>query len=308
MNKKWILLVIPALITGCGLTSVQKQQVSQFASATQSISVSSQNNFKETRDKIIEIERRRLIIRNNKPPTNLDLDGGISATGVAELISVLDVLNAYGKLLNQLAYHDESENLGKAATAFSTSFESAVQLDQASYAISDEKKEAFEGVLELTGGWFIERQKKKSLTKIVKAYTQEVNDLADLLVNDLVLKGRSLCIDKASRQDNDIKTGVIDHYCTSAKSLRKASSDVLRVGGNSFTEREFAYDSYVLSIEAIEEVRVLSRSGFKAITQFKKANNELLTSVENDKFTSDQIKSYAKQVKELNTYIQLLSH
>lgn len=307
MKKILIVTLLPALVAGCGLTQMQKQQVTQFANATESISLSSQKQFKDSRNKIIEIERRRLIMRNQSPPRSLDLDGGISATGVATLIATLDVLKSYGELLNKLASNDQSEKIAKAATEFSTSFESAYQLSDKSYSLSDEKKEAFEGVIKLVGSWFVEGEKKKSLKKIVKAYTPEVSKLADLLVNDLVLKGRSMCLDKASRKDNEIKTGVIDHYCTSAKAMRRASSDVLKSSGRSFSEREFAYTSYVLANSAIEEVKLLSKSAGKAIDKFKRANSELLKSVKTEHFTAEKIKSYSNQVKELNTLTRVLT-
>lgn len=299
---------LSVLVVGCGLTPVQKQQVALFATATESISVSTQEQFKNTRDKIVEIEKRRLIIRNQAPPSKFDLDGGISASGVVTQISTLGALKLYGELLNKLASNDQSEKLGKAAAEFSASFESAYQVSDQSYSLSEDKKEAFEGAIKIVGSWFVENNKKKSIEKIVKAYSPEVSKLANLLVNDLVLKGSSMCLNKEDRQDNNVKTGVIDHYCTSAKALRKASSDVLKNAGYSFDERGFAYDSYVLSMSAIEEVKLLSVSGRKSIEKFKNANAELLSSVKSNKFTSEQIKSYSKQVKELNTLIAVLTY
>ncbi len=307
--KKYVLVTtLSLLVVGCGLTPVQKQQVSQFASATESISVSSQEQFKNTRDKMVEIERRRLIMRNQTPPSDIDLDGGINVNGVATLVSTLDVLKSYGELLNKLASNDQSEALGKAATEFSSSFESLRQLDSKGYTLPEEKKDAFEGAVKIVGSWFVEEKKKKSLIKVVKAYSPEVSNLAELLVNDLVLKGSSLCLAKEDRNTSNIKTGVIDHYCTSAKALRKASIDVLKGTGYSFSEREFAYNSFVVSDSAIEEVGLLSKSGGKVIEKFKKANAELLKSVETEKFTSEKIKSYSGQVKELNTLIGVLTN
>ncbi|WP_143068446.1 hypothetical protein [Azotobacter beijerinckii] len=108
-------LIIALFLTGCGLTPIQKQQVAQFATATESVAKTTQDQFKTTRDKVIELERRRLIMRNEAPPKDFDLDGGLSESGIATQIATLKALQSYGDILNKLATNDQGEAIAKAA-------------------------------------------------------------------------------------------------------------------------------------------------------------------------------------------------
>ena len=103
LQKTTQLIVLAIALSGCGLTPIQKQQVAQFATATESISTTTQDQFKSTRDKVIELERRRLIMRKEAPPKSLDLDGGLSASGIATQIGTLKALQSYGDILNKSA-------------------------------------------------------------------------------------------------------------------------------------------------------------------------------------------------------------
>lgn len=306
--KLLVVLSLTGLVTGCGLTYHQKQQVSQFATATESVSSSTQEQFKATRDKVLEIEKRRLIMRNIAPPKNLDLDGGLSVSGITTLITTLKALGSYGDLLNKLASNDQSDAIKKAATEFLTQYEAANKLQDDNYSLPEDKKNSFSSIISMTGSLYLEYEKKKHVKSIVNTYTPEISKLANLLTNDLTLKEDSICIPKEKRKDTTtIKTGVIDHYCTSAKSLKQVSSSILKNSGHSFTEREFAYESYVLSLGAIEEVNLMSKKGAKAVAGLIKANNKLTEVIIRDKYTADDIKAYAQQVNDLKTLIKVLT-
>jgi len=300
------ILILSATVTGCGLTALQKQQVSQFATATESISQSTQEQFISMRDKVVEMEKARLIMRKKVPPKSFDLDGGLSSSGIATQISTLKALQSYGDVLNKLVLNDQSEAISKAATDFLTQYETAKQLNEPTYSLDQSKKDSIIGIINTANSWFIESEKKKSVKKIVKAYTSEINTLANLIRNDITLTGDSLCIEKEKRKRNEIKTGVIDIYCTSADGLKEISKDILRNKKYSFSEREFAYNSYVLSEKAIQEVRALSEKGNKLVDKLISANKQLTKVIESDSYASDDIKNYAKQVEDLLTLTKVL--
>ena len=307
MSSKFIpILSCIMFLSGCGLTLAQKQQVAQFATATESISLSTQDRFKSTRDKVIELERRRLIMRNEAPPNNLDIDGGLSATGIATQIATLKALQSYGDVLNKLALNDQSEEISKAATELATQYEAAMKIHDSGYTLDNDKKEAALGIVNIAGSWFVESEKKKHMQNIVKAYSPDVDKLSKLLINDLTLVEDSLCIDEKKRKKQVTKTGVIDIYCTSADALKEKSSDVLKTEGFSFAEREFAYDSYVLAQQAIEEILILSEQGGKVVAKLSEANDKLSKVIESDKFKTEDIKAYAQQVNELQTLTKIL--
>ena len=306
LKKMVVIMAVATLFSGCGLTPIQKQQVTQFATATESVATSTQENFKSTRDKVIELERRRLIMRNIEPPSSFDIDGGLSAKGIATQIATLKALQSYGDILNKLALNDQAEAISKAATEFLTQYEVARKLNDELFVLDEDKKNAALGIFNIAGAWFVENEKKKHLINIVKSYSAEISNLADLLKNDLSLVGNSLCIDKSKWKDTDIKTGVIDIYCTSADGLKELSTDVLKNRNYSFEERKFAYESYVMSQAAIHEIVMLSAEGAKTVSKLQKANDKLLKVIESDNYTADDIKAFAQQVQELHTLTKVL--
>ncbi|MFA7259343.1 MAG: hypothetical protein WC013_07465 [Aeromonas bestiarum] len=307
LQKSVYPLIMALLLSGCGLTQIQKQQVAQFATATESVAKTTQDQFKTTRDKVIELERRRLIMRNEAPPKTFDLDGGLSESGIATQIATLKALQSYGDILNKLATNDQGDAISKAATNFMTQFEAAKQTQDAAYKIDDGKKSAVLGVIGIASTWFVENEKKKHIKPIIEAYYKDIGNLAELLRNDLTLVEDSLCIEESKRKTVVSKTGVIDIYCTSADAVSELSSDVLKEKNHSYQEREFAYNSYILAQQAKAEISTLSGQGNGLISKLSKANDQLLKVIEDDSYTTDDIKAFAKQVEELQTHINVLT-
>lgn len=308
MKKKCPYLLILALsLSGCGLNPIQKQQVAQFATATESVATTTQDQFKNTRDKVVELERRRLIMRNVVPPKSFDIDGGLSESGIATQIATLKALQSYGDILNKLASNDQGEAIAKAATNFMTQFEAAKQTQDAAYKLDEEKKNAVLGAIGIVSTWLVEKEKKKHIKSIVESYSNDVGSLAGLMKNDITLVEDSLCIEESKRKPKTSKTGVMDIYCTSADALSELAADVLKETGHSFEEREFAYNSYVLAQQAKDEIVALSDQGDKLVTKLSKANDQLLKVIKEDNYTTDDIKSFAKQVEELRTHIKVLT-
>ncbi|SEP80399.1 hypothetical protein SAMN04244573_00491 [Azotobacter beijerinckii] len=196
---------------------------------------------------------------------------------------------------------------GKAATNFMTQFEAAKQTQDAAYKIDDNKKSAVLGVIGIASTWFVESKKKKHIKPIVEAYSKDVGNLAGLLRNDLTLVEDSLCIEESKRKAATSKIGVIDIYCTSADAVSELSGDVLKQKDLSYQEREFAYNSYVLAQQAKAEISALSSQGNGLVSKLSKANDQLLKVIEDDTYTADDIKAFAKQVEELQTHIKVLT-
>lgn len=307
LQKSAYSLIVAVSLSGCGLTPVQKQQVAQFATATETVAKTTQDQFKTTRDKVIELERRRLIMRNEAPPKSFDLDGGLSESGIATQIATLKALQSYGDILNKLATNDQGEAIAKAATNFMTQFEAAKQTQDAAYKLDENKKSAVLGAIGIVSTWFIESEKKKHIKPIVEAYSKDVGNLAGLMKNDLTLVEDSLCIEESKRKTVTSKTGVIDIYCTSADAVSELAGDVLKEKNHSYQEREFAYNSYVLAQQAKAEISTLSSQGNGLVSKLSKANDQLLNVIENDNYTADDIKAFAKQVEELQTHIKVLT-
>ena len=201
------------------------------------------------------------------------------------------------------------EEIAKAATNFLTQFEAAKQTKNAEYKLDESKKNAVLGTIDIGSSWYIEKEKKKHIKSIVEAYSKDVGSLAELLRNDLTLVEDSLCIDESKRKPKQetSKTGVIDIYCTSADAVSEKAGDVLMQENHSYQEREFAYNSYVIAQQAKEEIVTLSGQGGELVSKLSSANNQLLKVIEEDNYTADDIKAFAKQVEELKTHIIVLT-
>lgn len=300
-------VILFLMIYGCGLTPLQKQQVTQFAAATESVAKTTQDRFKTARDKVIELERRRLIMRNEEPPTWFDIDGGLSAEGIATQMATLKALQSYGDVLNKLASNDQGNAITKAATTFLIQFEAAKQNQDAAYELDDNKKASISGVVGLVGNWFVEIEKKKKIRSIVEAYSEDIGRLAALLRNDLTLVENSLCIEASHRRSKVSSAGVMDIYCTSADAVRELAADVLKEPNHFYDERAFAYDSYILAQTSKTEITMLSAQGGELIEKLMKANDQLLSVIKEDKFTADEIRAFSRQVEELDNHMKVIA-
>lgn len=315
MTKNFIHLLILPLLSGCGLTLEQKQQVSQFATATEGVSSTTIEQFKSTRDKIVELERRVLIMRNKikkkkleKKLNTLDLDGGMNVSGLAIRISTLKALGEYGALLNALASDSQADAITNAMSDFLTQLESAGKRKNPNLTLDADKKSSFAGIVGMAASWSLEKEKKKQLKNIVKIYTPEISNLSTYLKDDVVLTESSPCIKKDKRPSTRlIKKGVIDHYCISVQKALSLSKTKLLNGGLRFNERSFSYDTYVLARSALDEIKLMSKQGKKSIERLIKANESLSTVINDDKIKKDDIKAFAEQIKELKNLVQILA-
>lgn len=299
-------LFLCSSLSGCGLTSLQKQEVTQFATATESISDISITQFKSTRDKIIELERRRLILRAGSPPKTPLLDAGLTAEGVAKQISALNALKAYGKVLEELASNDQGEAISASASNLATQFEAAKKAQDSNYSLDEKKKAAVVNSFQVAGSWFTEAKKKEYLKKIIDAYHDEVVVFATAMRNDLVLDENSLCIPENNRKPPTNNSGIIDIYCTSALALDQVASSVLLDTGHTKSDREFSYNSYFLAQQALAEITPISKQGEEVIKKLLTANSKLENIIENDKYTQNDVKAYYQQVNEIRTIINVM--
>lgn len=308
MIKKIFLVMGALVLSSCGLTLLQKQQVTQFAIATEVISNITIEQFKTTYDKIVELKRRILIMDSEAPPKSLDLDGGLNISGLAERIARVKAIGEYGTLLNALSSNSQTEVITEAMSGLLIQLEVVGKKQNPNFTLSDDKKSSLAGIIAIAASWSIEKEKKKQIKIIINTYAPIITKIAVLLKNDLILKESSKCIEKKNRlATRIIKTGVIDHYCTGLTEALTTSKFKLQNKGLRFQERSFAYDSYVLGLSALKEIRLMSEQGKKTIESLIKANNSLVSVVNEDKLKQQDIKVFAQQITELKNLIHILA-
>jgi len=285
-----VLPLLPVLLlSACGLTSHQIIKTQSFGSATASMGKLGEEEFINIRRDIIAMNKELVAIDNSKLANSLNFDKAVPAEDTSKRVAASKALKLYGELLSQLASEDRTEDLQKSANAL---------LDATSTALKDnfpdDKKSALTSVVAGFGSLWIARKKADAAKRIVLAYQQPVKELVELLQHDFSLE--------------DDAEGYIKAYDVTAKRLKNASMRLVNAGDKySVLERDRAVQALVLSETNITRVAELSNKAKNALKGLQKANVELVSVMNNQKYTTDDIKEYARQVQELVNSYQVLS-
>jgi len=287
-NRLLYLLLFLVLLSGCGMTAVQKQQVAQFGRATEAMGTVAETELVQIRQEIIQMNTENLILDSKQNDTKIELDKPVSPESALKRVAAAKALKAYGSLLNQLAIADRTEGIKKAAGDLVDNFDSA--LDQ---GLTAEQKEAASGLLVSLSNMWIEKMKKDSVKQIVTKYKNAVDKVADLLSPDFLAQGN----------------GYLGGYTLVAGRLRNTAIGVLTQGQHpGFAERERALQAYVTAEKAIQKANEIDRKAQKAIEDLKKSNARLSEVIMNESYTTEDIKSYARSIQELVTMAQILTN
>lgn len=281
-------LSIIALLSGC-LTGNQIVKTQSFGAATANIGKLGEEEFVNIRNGIIEMNKELVSIDNTKTADSLVFDKPTYAEPTSKRVAASKALKLYGELLIKLVSEDRTENLQKAANSLLDNTSAALEKD-----LSDEKKGAITKIVVGFGSFWVEKKKADAAKEIISAYQQPVAELADLLSEDFSLEDSSL--------------GYLKAYETTAKRLKNASMRLVNAGDKyTVLERDRAVHAFVLSEMAITRSKELSSKAKKSIDGLKKANTELVKVMNNQQYSTDDIKNYAKQIQELVNLYQVLS-
>jgi hypothetical protein len=288
MVKKGLFsLIVIVLLSGCGMTAMQKQQVSQFGSATEAMGTFAETQLVQIRQEVVQMNTEILILDSHQTTPKIDLDKPIRPQATLERVAAAKALKSYGSLLNQLAMADRSEDIRKSAGDFVGNFNSALN-----QGMTDKQKEAATGVLVSLGNMWVEKAKKDSVKKIVDEYKDAVDKLTDLLAQDFLAEGE----------------GFLGGYTAVAGTLKNSAIGALTQGQHpGFLERERALQDYVIAEKAALKAAEIDKRAKIAIENLKKANNNLAKVISEDKYATDDIKSYAKSMKELATMVEIIA-
>lgn len=295
MRNPGLCAIVGAIVlSGCGLTAVQKDQVSTFGSATAAVGSAVSGQLPLLRDDMIRMNTAELTFKDQKDLRNLAgfrMEGGLSTAHIAAMITAVDALQKYGAVLNQLATADESAGIKASATALASDVGAVkgVSLSQS------DKNDAVQAV-DAIGGLFVDYQRKQALGKIVKAYAGPVDTIAALLGNDLSLDPHA--------------DGVLQDYDMQADQLQNLAIGVItRHPAVPFEERQAAVRSLAMAKQNLEKARQISTTATDALSKLRAANGKLAEVLENDQGSSAEIASYAQSIQKLGSTLKaLVSH
>jgi len=283
-------ILVLAVITGCGLTSKQVVKTQSFGNATSNIGRFGEREFLNIRNGIITMNKELVAIDNTKMADSLKLDRPASVEATAKRVAASKALRLYGELLVELVTEDRAGNLQKTANSLIENTSIALKKD-----ITDEKKESLKKIVVGLGSFFVEKKKADAVKEIIPAYQQSVDELAELLLKDF------------SAEDGSF--GFLKAYEITAKRLKNASMRLVNAGDKyTVLERYKAVQALVIAEKAIYRATEISKKTEKTITNFKKANAELVKVIKNKKYSTDDIKVYTKQIQELIAIYQVIDN
>jgi hypothetical protein len=275
------------LQAGCGLPRDQIAATHAFGNATATLGALGEEEFVGIRQGIIDMNAALLALDSTKTTTNLALEGPAGMAATAKRVASAKALKNYGELLLALATAEPEVGLQKAAQAFADSMDSAVGDEWAA-----DQQHAVADIITGAGSLFLGSKKASAVRDIVPAYEKPADELATLLAADFSLD----------------EEGFLQAYDITARRLKNAAIRVINSGAKySLAERDSAVRGYRMAETAIARAAELERRFAASIVTFRKANRGLAEAIKNREYDLNDIKDYAKQIRELADAYQVLT-
>lgn len=294
-------ILLIAALSGCALTSTQREATSRFAQASSEIGDFATTEFNHFRSATIDMNVSDIAIRGKKDllkckfdsvtkkPTNncvSDLDEALKPSPVIERVKSAQALSSYGKLLLALVTETQEAELKKASSNFVDSFKSASNLK-----MTDDQLEGLGQVVQAIGSFWVEADKANAVKQIVPKAGPQVNKLCDLLINDF----NATALQAGSGFDATISNLVGD------------ATIALKENDASYNERLIAISGLKQAWEEREHLNNISKQATATLTKLKAANTQLIMAIEHDSPSIGDIQAIGKEVSNLRSAITALS-
>jgi hypothetical protein len=282
-----------ALLPGCGLTRAQKEGVSFYAKASSALGAASAEHLRAFRSDIVRMKTTRLAIEGRKLPATrpdgkppdrrfyteeLNLDSGLDPDNLEKRLTAVDMLAAYGDLLQTLSGKSQEEEVTSAAERFANSVRNFPESP-----LPEEKVDNLGKLLATAGTLWTEGEKKKTVQVVVPQVSPLIQHLCDSLENDFKINGSGFAANVDLVQDR----------------LASEAIDGLKGETTSMTDRLLLIDGLALANDSKGSLARVSSKMFKAIASLRQADRELVALVTERQFTLDAIKSYSMNVNDL---------
>lgn len=186
MRMKLLFPMALLLVTGCGLTQVQKDAISQFSRTTAAFGDSVAAQLTDARRTVMDVNTAVLTLDPKRIPNRSKMDGALTPDRISVRIRAAETLTAYAGLLQALVEDSQQQELERAAGKFK---ESVRQLDPDSKKISNDRLTAVGEWVEAVGGLVVDYRKKKAIEKIVPEADAQVKEIADLFAKEFKADG-----------------------------------------------------------------------------------------------------------------------
>ncbi len=305
------------LLSACGLSPVQKDQVASFASATAKVGEATAAQFTQLRQDVVEMNADYLVLGDPRQlnPYTFKFDEPLGAQQITQRVLAVNALQSYGEALNKLATSDQSADIQQSATDLVSNFNAASAAD-----LTSAQQASAADIVATLGNFFVEYEKKRAVARIVSAYACPVDQLAQLLERDFLNFGTAA--DGSPRQHKpsqvltncpfhsprgDPAVGVLYGYEAVAGKLKNSAADVLAHNGP-FDKRQQAAAALLLATRNLDKGQAVGEGAGAALRALRKANAGLVQSMNDDQLKVEDIKAYAAAAKQLLASLKVLAN
>jgi len=274
-------LLLPLALTACGLTVRQKAAIKTFAESTGTLSDLASQEFAQDRADLIKMNEMR---RSLDDPTVRTLDGNYTVDRVKTRVDSVTALKSYADLLNELATSSEAADIKSASDEFVVNLRKINGI-----SFSDEQADAVSQAVQAVGGMIVEFKRKKAVKLIVARTHTPVIQLADLLSNSFDPKKDNwgLELDTAVTA---LRGQVVVARNKGLAANDLASEAVLQQGSS-------------LADSTKQRLDTSSAGILDGCANLKHAEQNLSNLMEYDKFSTEDILTYAQSISD---YVQLV--
>ena len=275
-------------LSGCALTSTQKEAASRFAQASADIGDFAATEFNHFRAATIDMNvtsiaihgKAKLLNDKNEP----NLDEALKPESVIERVKSAQALSSYGKLLLSLVTETREAELKQASNNFVNSFKSV-----SGKKLSDAQYEGLGQLVHAIGSFWVEAKKAEAVKSIVKNAGPDIDKLCDLLIEDFDKVG----LHSAQGFDATI-------------SNLRADADIALAKSTSYTDRLIAINGFKQAFVEREHLNHISKTAIASLTKLKAANVQLKQAIESNNLSIDDIKAVGQEMNNLRSAINAL--
>ncbi len=285
--------IIGLMLAGCGLTKTQKEGISCFGRAANTIGKAGSEQFIEFRTDTIAMNKTRLSIEGKKLSTvtpdgkpadrafyeeDINLDSGLDPDNIIIRINAVNLLSSYGELLVAFSEESYKEEFRESADKFAASIASFPNSP-----LSKDKADALGKLVRSVEGIWIEHKKKIVLQEVVPVVSPLIQKICDSLEKDFDIK----------------KGGIIQNVYLVQDRLAAESIDGLKKDTTIISDRFLLVNGFALATDCQNKLCLSSNRVLSAIAAMRKADKELVDLMSNKHISINEIKSFYSATRDM---------
>lgn len=279
-------LISVLLVTGCGLTQVQKDAISQFSRTSAAFGENVTTQLTDARSTVLELNTAVMTLDPQRIKDRDKIDGAFPPDRISARIRAAETLQSYAELLLALVEDTQQRELESAAAKFK---ESIRGLDPDNQKMSEEQLTAVGELVQDIGGLIVEYKKKKAIEKIVPDANEQVKKIADLFVSEFNIDG-----------------AVAKNVNAMGLLAVTAADSVLDDKTVSVHDRMLAVDANRKGIETKRKTDAIYPSIATGATQLKAGHEEVVKVLGEKSVTLAQLNELTKTVRDIAAKTRLL--